>query len=145
MPEPNPNCPSVALHQYSIPVHHQGKWISWHPPTSVDVITSDRGCMWACQVTSVVSNSSRSCGLWTVAWLPPLSIGFSRPGCWSGLPCPLPGDLPDPEIEPESPVAPALQTDSLPLRQWGRLTVGNPAPKSISESAWSDQSLSQLS
>ena len=29
-----------------------------------------------------------------------------------GLPCPPPGDFPDPEIESESPVAPALQTDT---------------------------------
>ena len=43
------------------------------------------------------------CNLWTVAYLAPLSLGFSRPEYWSGLPCPPPGDLPDPGIEPESP------------------------------------------
>ena len=32
----------------------------------------------------------------------PLSTGFSRQEYWSGLPCPPPGDLPDPEIEPTS-------------------------------------------
>jgi len=38
---------------------------------------------------------------------------------WSGLPCPPPGDLPNPGIKLESPVAPALQVDSLPLsHQW---------------------------
>ena len=42
----------------------------------------------------------------------PLSMGFSRREYWSGLPCPPPGDLPDPRIEPGSP---ALQADSLPL------------------------------
>ena len=41
---------------------------------------------------------------------------------WSGLPCSPPGDLPDPEIEPMSPVAPALQADSLLLSHWGNLT-----------------------
>ena len=30
----------------------------------------------------------------------PLSMGFSRQEYWSGLSCPPPGDLPDPEIEP---------------------------------------------
>jgi len=30
------------------------------------------------------------------------------------LPFPPPGDLPDPEMEPASPVSPALQADSLP-------------------------------
>ena len=45
-------------------------------------------------------------------------MGFSRQEHWSGLPCPPPGDLPDPRIEPVSPSAPALQADSLPvLRQ----------------------------
>ena len=33
----------------------------------------------------------------------PLSMGFSRPEHWSGLPFPSPGDLPDPGIEPVSP------------------------------------------
>ena len=32
----------------------------------------------------------------------PLSMGFSRQEYWSGLPCPPPGDLPDPGIEPAS-------------------------------------------
>ena len=34
----------------------------------------------------------------------PLSMGFSREEYWNGLPFPPPGDLPDPEIEPGSPV-----------------------------------------
>ena len=33
---------------------------------------------------------------WTVAHQAPLSMGFSRQEHWSGLPCPSPGDLPDP-------------------------------------------------
>ena len=39
---------------------------------------------------------------WTVARQAPLSMGFSRQEYWNGLPCPPPGDLPDPGIEPES-------------------------------------------
>ena len=35
-------------------------------------------------------------------------MGFSRQEYWSGLPCPPPGDLPDPGIEPESLTSPAL-------------------------------------
>ena len=38
----------------------------------------------------------------------PLSMGFSRQEYWSGLSCPLPGDLPDPGIEPGSLKSPAL-------------------------------------
>ena len=45
---------------------------------------------------------------WTVVHQAPLSVGFSRQGYWSGLPCPPPGVLPDPEIKPKSPATPAL-------------------------------------
>ena len=37
-----------------------------------------------------------------------LSVGFSRQECWSGLPCPSPGDLPNPRIKPTSLMSPAL-------------------------------------
>ena len=40
-------------------------------------------------------------------------MGFSRQEYWRGLPCPPPGDLPDPGAEPVSPASPALQVDSL--------------------------------
>ena len=46
--------------------------------------------------------------LGTVACQAPLSMEFSRQEYWSGLPCPPPGDLPDPGIEPESLLSPAL-------------------------------------
>ena len=54
---------------------------------------------------------------WTTARQTPLSMGFSRKEYWSGLPCPPPGDLPNPGIKPTSPVSPALQADSFPLSQ----------------------------
>ena len=47
--------------------------------------------------------------LWTAAYQAPLSIGFSRQEYWSRLPCPPPGDLPDPGTEP---AASALQADT---------------------------------
>ena len=53
--------------------------------------------------------------LWTVSCQALLSIGFFRQEYWSGLPCPPPGDLPNPGTEPTSPVSPALQADSLLL------------------------------
>ena len=40
--------------------------------------------------------------LWTIAHQAPLSMGFSSQGYWNGLPCPPPGDLPDPGIQPTS-------------------------------------------
>ena len=41
---------------------------------------------------------------WTVASQVPLSMGLSQQEYWSELPFPPPGELPDPGIEPESPV-----------------------------------------
>ena len=45
---------------------------------------------------------------WTVARQPPLSMGFSRQGDWSGLSCSPWGDCPNPGIEPVSLTSPAL-------------------------------------
>ena len=42
--------------------------------------------------------------LWTTACHVPLSMGFSRQEYWTGLPCPPPGNLPDPGLEPVPPV-----------------------------------------
>ena len=58
---------------------------------------------------------------WTVARQAPLSIRFSRQEYRSGLPCPPPGALPHPGIEPVAPSSPALQADSLLLSHWGSL------------------------
>ena len=38
-----------------------------------------------------------------VAHQAPPSMAYSRQEYWSGLPCPSPGNLLDPEIEPPSP------------------------------------------
>ena len=45
---------------------------------------------------------------WTAASQAPLSMGVSRQEYWSGLPCPPPGDLPDPGAESTSLMSPAL-------------------------------------
>ena len=44
-----------------------------------------------------------------IAHQAPLSMGFFRQEYWSGLSVPPPGVLPNPGIEPESPVSPALK------------------------------------
>ena len=54
---------------------------------------------------------------WTAAHQAPLSMGFSRQEYWSGLPCPPPGDRPNPGIEPRSS---ALQADSTPSEPPGK-------------------------
>ena len=70
---------------------------------------------WACHL--VLSNSET---LWTVARQAPLSMGFSRQEHWSGSPCPLPGDLPNPGTKPGSP---ALHAESLPSEPPGKPTL----------------------
>ena len=54
-------------------------------------------CMW-----SHFSHVQLYATLWTIAHQDPLSMGVSREDYWSGLPCPPPGDLPEPGIEPMS-------------------------------------------
>ena len=61
-------------------------------------------CLHACVLGSVPLCATQ----WTVAFQASLSMGFSRQEYWSGLPCPPPGDLPDPGIEPVSLMSPAL-------------------------------------
>ena len=56
---------------------------------------------------------------WSIAHQAPLSMVFSRQEYWSGLPCPPPGDPPNPGIEPGSP---ALQADCLPWEAPGKPT-----------------------
>ena len=46
--------------------------------------------------------------IWTVARHAPLFMGFSRQENWSGLPCPLLGNLPNPGTEHMSFRSPAL-------------------------------------
>ena len=57
--------------------------------------------IWVC-VISHFSCVRLSVTPWTVAHQAPLSMGFSRQGYWSGLPCPPPGSLPDLGIQPVS-------------------------------------------
>ena len=66
--------------------------------------------------------------LWTVAHQAVLSMRFSRQEYWSGLPCPAPGDLPNPGIEPTSLKSPAwtgrfFTIYTLPERQRGKINL----------------------
>ena len=54
---------------------------------------------------------------WTVAYQAPPSMGFSRQEYSNGLPFPLPGNLPNPGIQPRSPT---LQADALPSEPPGK-------------------------
>ena len=63
---------------------------------------------------SIVSNSVVP---WTIARQAPLSMEFSREECWSWLPFPPPGDLPNPGMELWPP---ALQEEKLDICAVGR-------------------------
>ena len=65
-------------------------------PLSPVVVCYDSLC---CLVSKSCLTLLQPHGLY-VAHQAPLSIGFSSPEYWSGLPLPSPGDLPDPGIEP---------------------------------------------
>ena len=63
-------------------------------------------CIYVCMYARVLSCFScvQLCAtLWTVAHQASLSMGFSRQKYWNRLPCPPPGDLPNPGMEPASP------------------------------------------
>ena len=58
---------------------------------------------------------------WTIACQASLFMGFSRQEYWSGLPCPPPGDLPDPGIKLTPLRSPAVAGGfSLPLGPPGK-------------------------
>ena len=61
-----------------------------------------------CVVRRVLAHLVMSETPWTLAHQASLSTGFPRQEYWSGLPFPSPRDLPDPGIEPASPVSAAL-------------------------------------
>ena len=67
----------------------------------------------------------------TIICQAPLSMGFSRQEYWSRLPCPPPGDLPNPGIKPRSPT---LQADSLLSEAPGKPIGGFKKAKSLSTS-----------
>ena len=84
----------------------------------------DRGAWWAtiygvAQSRTRLKRLSSSSSSRTVAHQALLSMEFPRQEYWSGLPCPPPGDLSNPRMEPASPATPALQADSLPLSDLG--------------------------
>ena len=64
-------------------------------------------CLHAAHALSSFSRVSVFAVLWTAARQTSLSMGFSRLEYWNGLPCPSPGDLPDPGIKPSSLMSPA--------------------------------------
>ena len=59
---------------------------------------------------------------WTVARQAPQTMEFSRQEYWSGLPFPTPGDLPDPGMEPTSPLSSTLAGGFFTTEPSGKLS-----------------------
>ena len=107
-------CP---LHCFPVSLHTQEKWLKvlWNKILGI----SAKDSLGIDTRTTGQNNTHLSHGLCMLTQLcqilcksmdcsPPGSMGFSRQEYWSRLPFPPLGDLPDPRIEPASPVSPAL-------------------------------------
>ena len=100
---------------------HSGVWIPGGGAMLDSVCHSLLSHLWIREVTVKLgllifwhhhhSEVAQSCRLFATLWIvahhAPPSMGFSRQEYWSGLPSPSPRDLPDPGVEPRSPI---LQT-----------------------------------
>ena len=71
-------------------------------------VDSCKLCLCVCMCAQSLSCVRLFATLWTVALHVLLSLGFFRQEHWSGLPCPPPGDLPNPGIEPASHYVPCI-------------------------------------
>ena len=77
---------------------------------------------------------------WSVVHQAPLSMRFSRQKYWKGLPCPPPGDLPGPGMEPPFLISPALAvglftTSTTSLVDWW---MGKVQCKTLLKQSYSD-------
>ena len=103
----------------------QAQYSSGQRPVSCrDCPLHSQHCVWVGYFIShaqTLSHARLFATPWTVAHRAPLSTGFPRQEYWSGLPVSPPGDLPNPGIEPRSPVSPPLQAVSLLLSRRGGL------------------------
>ena len=96
------NCPPGLISLTLLPFLRQKSVTQVSRPRK-DSHRIESACVLSC---SVMSDSLQHYE--PVAHQAPLSMGFSRQECWSRLPCPPPGNLPDPGIEPKSFVSSAL-------------------------------------
>ena len=89
--------------------------IFW-PMCHVRIFHSDTGFTYAASHTALIIFATP----WTVTHQAPLSMEFSRQEYWSELPCPPPGDLSDPVIDPKTLCLLCWQTGSLSLAPRGK-------------------------
>ena len=101
-------CLWISLSLHSLSHASVSKFLFFKRTLVVGVCCATLGC-------SVMNDSLWPHGPYPTSLLRPR--GLSRQDYWSGFPCPLPGDLPNPGIELRSP---ALQADSLPSEPPGK-------------------------
>ena len=92
-------------------VHWNLKCVCTHTHANINIYIYMCVCVCVCVCTCVLSHFSHvwlCVTLWNVAHQAPLSMESSKHEYWSGLPCPPPGNLPNPEIESEYLMSPAL-------------------------------------
>ena len=99
-------------------------------PTELDIVCKNFASLCCVPETNIVNQLwclALSCFSYIQLFVPPWTVacgllspwgGFSRQEYWSGLPCPPPGYLSEPGIEPTCLMDPALQADSLLLSHW---------------------------
>ena len=89
--------PDLGLNRH--PLHCKGKYYSLdHQASRCKFFHTQEKVSFR----NISSHVQRSATPWTLACYAPLSMGFSWQEYWTGLPCPSPGDLPDPGIKPVS-------------------------------------------
>ena len=99
----------LSIERTSLPFTEQDGLTVIRPLNSPFSRNPSHTCMCGHMCTCIL-NSFRGlfATLGTMACQVHLSMRFSRQEYWSGLPCPPPGDLPDPGIEPMSLLSPEL-------------------------------------
>ena len=122
--------------EHARPEREVSSWVNRNGPCAPTFI-EEWGNATCAQIERKGNKSVRACMLshlscvwllvtpWTVARQAPLSMGFSRQEYWSGLPCPLPGDLPDTGIKPRSLMSPALAGGPLPPTPPGKPQISS--------------------
>ena len=82
--------------------------LKWHLLTMCGCVYTCAQLLGVCVCAQLLNHVPFFTAPWTVACQAPLSVKFSRQEYWSGLPCFLPGDLPDSGIKPMCLLSPAL-------------------------------------
>ena len=86
---------------------HNLENMNWAKIFNITIIAKKKEAKVICAMCmlSHFSHAQLRATTWTLACQAPLSMEISKQEYWIGLPCPLPGDLLNPGIEPVSPAS----------------------------------------